>query len=102
MVSHHILSRAQAPGLAKVVPGRNFGYGVPPPLRFLPYSWKASFIEEPGVRGGLILFLFTKEWEWVLMSCTCYVLRGLSTRRRDNRKGPEAVRTSSERRLARN
>lgn len=52
LVSHHILSRAQAPGLANVIPGRNFDYGVPPPLRFLPYSWKASFIEERGVRGG--------------------------------------------------
>lgn len=51
-------------------------------------------------KGWPILFLFTKQW--VLMSCTCYVLRGLSTRRRDNRRGLEAVRTSSEHQLARN
>lgn len=43
--SHHILSRTQAPGPAKVIPSRDLTV-----KSFLLCSWKPNVTKEPGVR----------------------------------------------------
>lgn len=48
--SHYILSRTQAPGLAKVMPSRDLTMKFLLLFPFLLYSWKPSVTDRPGVR----------------------------------------------------